>query len=187
MAKLADWITSTYLDRLNVEEMRAEFAKGKQLLLPNFIRKDVFPSVLREANTAKFKRAYLPDQMSCGFSMKQDALLRFLSSKEFRAYITLITGIPSGNRAFYTEFKAGDYTILKDIPQSFKLITHYFISPWNEAWGGRMIFREKDGSHHYVHPDSNTLLITLNQKRLRGYVEYVNHHIGKKKLVAANV
>jgi hypothetical protein len=187
MDKLSDWIRPQYLDFGVVEQMRTVFAREGQLLVQDFLRKDAFARVQHLTKKAQFKRTYVPQQMSCAFGMQQDAFLRFLSSERFRAYVNLITSIPSGKKAFYTEFGKNDYTILNDVPQTWKLVTHYFVMSSNKAWGGRLIWRAKDGSHRYVLPTQNSLALTKNKKGVRGYVEYVNHHIGKKKLIAANV
>lgn len=184
---LADWINPAYLDKGVVEEMRAVFAKNKQLLLHDFLHKDAYKRAMRLAHSARFKRAYIPDQMSCAFAMRQDTFLRFLASEPFSNYVALITGTPSGKQAFYTEFQKGDYTIIKDLPQKWKLLTHLFLSPWNVQWGGRIIFRDDRGNHTYSPPTQNTLLLTDNRRGLRGYVEYVNHHAGKKTTITANL
>ena len=184
---LKDWISPQYLDRGVIEEMRMTFAQGNQILLPGFLRQEAYENAMRIMGKAKFKRAYIPDQMSCAFAMKSDSFLKFLASKELQNHIMSITGTPSGKKAFYTQFGSSDYTILNDMPKDWKLVCHYFMSPYTEGWGGRIIWREPDGSHRYVHPDRNTLCITKVEKHLRGYVEYVNHHIGKKKLICANV
>ena len=187
MDKLSDWINSYYLDRGVVEEMKRKFQKDKQVLLSGFLRTDAYHKALALAQSAKFKRTFVPDEMSCAFAMKPDALLSFLASEKFVAYIELITGIKSGKRAFYTEFKAGDYALIKDLPQTWKLVTHLFISPWNPEWGGRLVWRDVRGNHLYTEPVPNCLLLTKNQKHLRGFVQYVNHHAGKHRFIAANV
>ncbi|MBI4144915.1 hypothetical protein HY493_01785 [Candidatus Woesearchaeota archaeon] len=187
MVNLSDWINQTYLDKGVVEEMRAVFAKNRQLLLPDFLCKDSYKHAMRLARSAAFKRAYVPDQMSCAFAMRQDAFLRFLASERFASYVQLITGTKSGKRAFYTELRARDYTVIKDLPQTWKLLTHLFLSPWNAHWGGRMIFRDAEGNHTHSPPAQNTLLLTGNRKGLHGYVEYVNHHAGKRTTITANV
>jgi hypothetical protein len=186
MDRLADWINPLYLDRATVDELRMVFAKEKQVLLQDFLRKDAYEKALKISRAAEFKRAFVPDEMSCAFAMKTDEFLNFLASEKFLLYIELITGIKPGNIAFYTEFRTGDYAVLKDLPQNWKLVTHFFLSQWNEAWGGRLIFRDSKGNHNYSSPMANALLLTQNTK-LRGYVEYVNHHAGKHKSITANV
>jgi|GEM_PF-6909745 len=186
MDKLADWINPLYLDRGVVDELRLRFLKEKQILLQDFLRKDAYLKALKLANAAAFKRERIPDQMSCGFAMSQDALLRFLSSELFSRYVELITGIRSGKNAFYIEFAAGDYTIIKDLPQSWKLATHLFITPWNDDWGGRLVFRDANGSNTFAAPLANALLLTKNRTGMRGYVEYVNHH-ARGRSITANV
>ncbi|HSU73202.1 MAG TPA: hypothetical protein VLJ21_05125 [Candidatus Binatia bacterium] len=187
MDKLADWINPAYLDRGTVDELRAVFEKEKQILLKDFLRKDAYELAMKLARAAKFKRVFIPDQMSCAFAMKPDALLAFLVSEKFALYIEMITGVKPGHKAFYTEFRAGDYAVIKDLPQDWKLVAHLTLSPWDESWGGRMIFRDAQGNHLSSCPQANALLLTQNQKKLRGYVEYVNHHAGKKTSVTANV
>lgn len=141
-----------------------------EFLLPKAFRE------LKSATNTGWKKSGIPDR---GL---HDVRARVAAQRPITAYVTAITKaktVKEQNRRFGHR----DFILLHDHEEPTPgWRAYFFLDEWDPVAGGRIVF-VKDGENlGVVTPQANTLLIVKQEKGVRMFVEYVNHHAGKNRI-----
>ena len=157
-----------YLDTRVLAQLRETFTEKKHLLLNQFAK---LPT------PTKWKHAYIPDAHSYDSAAftPPDALTQFIE--------TIVQQKLQLLDSTFLRFGSSDYTILRDGPAKDVIEVILCLSEWNTEWGGNIIYKT-DYEATVIRPQLNALSIVQTGKK-KCFVQYVNHHAGKNKLVLA--
>ena len=164
-------INKNYLKKENIVEIKRELSKNGILVLKDFL-------LLGEYNKLKSKILKLEYKkegrlMECNLG-SAEAYLPY----EINTFLTHIFGLSVKEVKAYS-LGHKDYWLLSHEKNNAEFIFD-FTPYWNSEFGGLVCYRDDKGNVIKI-PSCENSLILVNDKKLKRYIQYVNHHAGKKK------
>lgn len=175
MAKTAS-INAAYLDKDMLAAIRQAYKQDKNLptvALGRFLMPQALIELAKETGRG-WKRTAIPDRYSYETRAAPPA------AKELRAFAKLVTG-KEPLKETAKRFGHRDYTLMHDeAVEPAGILALLFLDGWDEAWGGQIVFVKDGETIGRFAPGANTLLLVERKKGVRSFVQYVNHHAGKR-------
>ncbi len=175
---MTDAINPQYRERNTLRAIAAALRTDPRLpsvALGEFLLPKAFRE-LKAATKTGWKQSGVPDR---GMFSTRENVAAQQAIKKYATTITKAKHVVEQNRRFGHR----DFILLHDHEEPKPgWRSYFFLDEWDPAWGGRIVF-VKDGEYlGVVTPQANTLLIVKQEKGVRMFVEYVNHHAGKNTI-----
>jgi hypothetical protein len=155
-------INANYLSPRVIETARKEFAKHERLLLKQFAM----------AKLPKLTTSFVPGEHFYKHG-------KVTVAPALTHYIEHVTNATLA-RVEALQFERGNYTILHDDKAQDVIEAILFVTPWNDHFGGRVVYRTEHDAHIIV-PQQHALSLYRTHHKKR-FIQYVNHYAGKHKL-----
>jgi len=184
---MADFqLNAKYLDRFTLGTVRQIFNRNapKSIQLREIFNNKSYHALQKELRTLQWAERTTPDMFSYRAADVPKELLSFVSSPEFRYFVSHVTN--SKLKKVYLElcaFGQQNYTLLHDkILQPEGIFFQFeFTKSWNSEWGGYTSFVKGENELLRINPMPNTLTLVAQDQHTRSFVKYVNHLAEKNK------
>lgn len=171
-----DNINENYLDEETMKQVKEAFdsdAVLPSIALAEFLTEEALLEVRKE-----LRRGWQPDWQPDKHRYAMHA--RIEMQEHIAGYVKSLTGkkpLQEENKSF----RHRDYTILHDEEkQPAGFLAYLFLEDWNEEWGGNVVFMKDGEMLGRFTPSKNTLVIVRRKQGVKMFVQYVNHHAGRK-------
>ena len=159
----------------SMKEIAEAFGKERVVKLQDFFEKEVYEHLFKEMQ--KGKKVWVPDMHR--YELLSVRLSAFDAS--FRKWLEGVLGKKVKDwEISVRRFGAGDYTVVHDSVIEGGIRFFLFVSgEWDSAFGGSVVLR---GERPVIFPVEGNCFVLIDSEE-RGFVQYVNHHVGKEKFV----
>ena len=163
-------INKSYLERENISEIKRGLSKNGIIVLNDFLLNKEYKKIKKNVLNLKYKNEI--NLMEYKFSSAE-----FELSENVKEFLLNIFGLPAREIKAYS-LGHKDYWLLQDKRN------HEFIldltNNWNPGFGGVICYRDDDGNAIKIPCSENSLVIVKN-KKLKRYINYINHYARKRK------
>lgn len=183
---MADLINPSYTEQKTLAQIRAHFSNNKELpsiSLQQFFAPDIYAAVKKEMAGLAYRKETNMLQHRFKKATLSRSLHALFEHPEMVSFIASVLGKKTkGVDMAACVFGWKDYTLLHDEATEKPGIDVFFdcTDEWHEGWGGSLVYVDGTGNYTFLPPSPNTFVLVERKKGVQKFVQYVNHHAGKK-------
>ena len=179
-------INPTYLAKDTMKQVRSMFLQDPQLpsvQLQQSLGPSSYAALKEEILSLPYKKECDPLLHSFKSAKPPKRLLALLQSNELFSFLAAVTGedvLSLSPSVLCIGWK--DYTLINDkaVEKPGIDVILDFSDDWDDAWGGSIVYAPGTGDVTRIAPSGNTLIIVERKSGVNRFVQYINHHAGKK-------
>ena len=184
-----EFVSEIYLNEKLIKRMKESyFSSGEMLRLDGLFNQIRYEALLSRLKELKWQHRKISDRFSYDSFGNVNELREIFLSDDFKEFLSGILGSKVIDANFEVlRFGHGDYTLMHDNEKLGERIEWFmfFSDFWDETFGGQIVYSRFDSvDESFVFPVAGNSFILIKKARDLGrFVKYINHLVGKKKLV----